>query len=99
METRHLTIREVAAQFRVSTRTINRRIRARTLTETQRDGVRYVVLGTVPAQPYIETPTAETRDRTDRDTETGMSELRDRLRATETTGDTKPRHCPAKSRS
>jgi excisionase family DNA binding protein len=87
METRHLTIREAAAQLGVSTRTINRRIRAGTLTETQRDGVRYAVLGDVPAPTYPETSTAETQDRTDRDTETLMSELRDRLQATETDRD------------
>ena len=83
METGHLTIREASAQLRVSTRTIDRRIRAATLTETQRLGVRYVVLTDAPTQTCIGTPTAETRDRTNRDTETGMSELRDRLQATE----------------
>jgi hypothetical protein len=83
METRHLTIREAAAHLGVSTRTINRRVQAGTLTETLRDGVRYVVLGDVPAYTYPETLTAETQDRTDRDTETLVSELRDRLQATE----------------
>jgi excisionase family DNA binding protein len=87
MDTRHLTIREAAAQLRVSTRTINRRIRAGTLTETQRDGIRYVVLADVPAQTCIETPTTETHDKTDRDTETLVSELRDRLQATESDRD------------
>ncbi len=82
METRHLTIREAATHLGVSTRTINRRVRARTLTETQRDGVRYVVLADVPAQTCIETPTTETRDKTDGDTETLVSELRDRLAIT-----------------
>jgi excisionase family DNA binding protein len=83
METRHLTIREAAAHLGVSTRTINRRVRAGTLTQTQRDGVRYIVLGDIPAQTYPEPSTAETQDRTDRDTETLVSELRDRLATTE----------------
>jgi uncharacterized NAD(P)/FAD-binding protein YdhS len=83
METRHLTIREAATHLGVSTRTINRRVRAGTLTETQRDGVRYVVLGDVPTQTSPEPSTAETQDRTDRDTETLMSELRDRLAGAE----------------
>ena len=83
METGHLTIREASAQLRVSTRTINRRFRSGTLTDTQRDGFRYVVLADVPAQTYPETPTAETRNGTDRDCETLVSELRDRLHATE----------------
>ena len=75
METRQLTIREAATHLGVPIGTINRWIRAGTLTETQRDGV--------PAQSYIETPAAETRDRADRDSETAISELWDRLHDTE----------------
>lgn len=60
METRHLTIREAAAQLRVYTRTINRRLPAGMLTETQRDDVGYILLVDVPTEIYIETATAET---------------------------------------